>query len=371
MTTAPVIVGGATDGSGALLASIRHGDTRHRLRIAASIPLFSERADALVPLGLLAAMSLRASLVVEGEVSPRLLGRLDRIQDIVEGFSGGMLARVPVEATPAPATAGVARGPGIGSFHSCGVDSLYTLVRHREELTHLVFMQGFGPYEIDSPRGVARREHARTLAREWGKQMVEFELDLHDVTVQFAPWHLAHGLVLASVGLTLQDAVRRLYVPAGQSYRDLFPLLTHPLLDPLWSTETLEVVHDGCEATRFDKIQVLQRDDLALDHLAVCNKPWAVVNCGGCEKCLRTMTNLHLAGALARTSTLPDALSRRAVAGVPALGAKGRANWRAPRLLARQQRDWGLYLAIRWATRPRPLLPARHTLGRWRGAASR
>ena len=304
-------------------------------------------------------------------MSSRLLDRLDRIQDIVQGFSGGTLARIPVEATPADPSAEVVRGPGTGSFHSCGVDSLYTLVQHREELTHVVFMQGFGPYEIDSPRGVARREHARTLARAWGEQMVEVGLDVHDVAVQFAPWYLAHGLVLASVGLTLQDAVRKLYVPAGQSHRDLFPLLTHPLLDPLWSTETLEVVHDGCEATRFEKIQVLRHDEIALDHLAVCNKPWAVVNCGGCEKCLRTMTNLHLAGALERTSTLPDTVSPRAVAGVPALGDKGRANWPAPRLLARQQREWALYLAIRWATRPRPLLPVRHTLGRWRATVRR
>ena len=102
-------------------------------------------------------------------MSSRLLDRLDRIQDIVQGFSGGTLARIPVEATPADPSAEVVRGPGTGSFHSCGVDSLYTLVQHREELTHVVFMQGFGPYEIDSPRGVARREHARTLAVGMGR----------------------------------------------------------------------------------------------------------------------------------------------------------------------------------------------------------
>jgi hypothetical protein len=304
-------------------------------------------------------------------VSPRLLGRLDRIQDIVRGFTGRTLERVPVDATPADPSTGEATGAGTGSFHSCGVDSLYTAVRHREELSHLVFMQGFGPYEIDSPRGVARREHARALAREWDKEIVEFELDVHDVAVQYAPWHLAHGLVLASVGLTLQGALRRLYVPAGQEYRDLFPLLTHPLLDPLWSTESLEVVHDGCEATRFDKVKVLDGDATALDHLAVCNKPWAVVNCGGCEKCLRTMANLHLAGALERTATLPDTLSPRAVAGVPAVGAKGQANWRAPLLLAQQHGDRSLALAIRWATRPRPLLAVRHRLGRLRRRVTR
>ena len=160
--------------------------------------------------------------------------------------------------------------------------------------------------------------------------MVEVGLDVHDVAVQFAPWYLAHGLVLTSVGLTLQDAVRKLYVPAGQSHRDLFPLLTHPLLDPLWSTETLEVVHDGCEATRFEKIQVLRRDEIALDHLAVCNKPWAVVNCGGCEKCLRTMTNLHLAGALERTSTLPDTVSHAPSPACPRSATRDGRTGRAP-----------------------------------------
>ena len=365
MTTTPVVVGGTTDESGALRVSIRHGEVVHRMHIAASIPLFADRADALVPLGLLAAMSLGAPLVVEGPVSRRLLGRLDRIQDIVHAFSGGTLARVQVDAAPADPDAEVATGAGTGSFQSCGVDSLYTFTKHRDELSHLVYMQGLGPFEIDAPHSLARLEHARTLAREAGKELIEIKLDVYDVTLRFASWMLGHGLVLAGVGLTLQGALRRLYVPAGQSYRDVFPLLTHPLLDPLWSTETLEIVHDGCEATRVDKVQVLASTPGALDHLSVCNKDWAVVNCGRCEKCVRTMTSLYFAGALGRCPTLPTTLSPSTVARVGVVGTKGRANWREPAATALRRRDWRMYLAIRWSMHPRLFLPARVAARRW------
>jgi hypothetical protein len=371
LTSRPVVVSGASDPSGALLVSLRHGDAGHRMRIAASVPLFSERADALVPLGLMAAMSARAPLVLEGPVSRRLLGRLDRIQDIVQAFSGGTLARVPVDAAPADPDLGVATGDGTGSFHSCGVDSLYTVVRHRDELSHLVFMQGLGPFEIDPRRGVARLGHARTLAAEWGKELIEVELDVYDATLRFTSWMLGHGLVLAAVALSLQGALRRLYWPAGQSYRDLFPLLTHPLLDPLWSTETLDIEHDGCEATRVAKVQVLAGSPPALEHLSVCNKQHAVVNCGTCEKCVRTMTSLYFAGALDRCPTLPDTLPPSTVARVGAVGAKGRANWREPAATALRRRDWRMYLAIRWATRPRPFLPASIAAQRWLAAVRR
>ena len=38
------------------------------------------------------------------------------------------------------------------------------------------------------------------------------------------------------------------------TYAHLGPLGSHPLLDPLWSSEDVELVHDGCEATRLDKL---------------------------------------------------------------------------------------------------------------------
>jgi hypothetical protein len=83
-------------------------------------------------------------------------------------------------------------------------------------------------------------------------------------------------------------------------------------LDPLWSTDTVRFVHDGCEATRTEKVQHIAASPLVLATLRVCWPDWGEeYNCGSCEKCIRTMLGLHLAGALSRSETFPRSLDAR------------------------------------------------------------
>ena len=130
----------------------------------------------------------------------------------------------------------------------------------------------------------------------------------------------------------------------------------------------LEIVHDGCEADRPQKMAVVARSSTALEHLRVCNKQSAGYNCGHCEKCLRTMVNLRLVDALGRCPTLPGVLDLRRVARQK-LPHDVRAFTQANLKLARDRRDWSLALALAVELRPHPLLAVRHRLGdlrRWR-----
>jgi hypothetical protein len=117
-------------------------------------------------------------------------------------------------------------------------------------------------------------------------------------------WTLHQGSALISTGLALSPLLKKCVV-AGRPLEPTRPSGSHPLLDPLWSTETLEVVHDGTEAERTEKIASrIARSKLALRTLRVCfeveNQP---KNCGRCGKCLQTMMCLHVAGALEACST--------------------------------------------------------------------
>jgi hypothetical protein len=106
-----------------------------------------------------------------------------------------------------------------------------------------------------------------------------------------------------------------MFIAASRSYADLIPLGSHPLLDPLWSTETTEFVHDGCEATRIEKAAVIASDDIALKHLRVCwENRGGAYNCGRCEKCLRTMACLRTLGVLQRCSAFESPLNLKALA---------------------------------------------------------
>jgi hypothetical protein len=56
---------------------------------------------------------------------------------------------------------------------------------------------------------------------------------------------------------------------------------------------------------------------LALENLTVCWRSKLAHNCGVCEKCLRTMIALALAGALGQCTTLPGSLDLDLVRHVP------------------------------------------------------
>jgi hypothetical protein len=341
--------------------------TAFALWFRSSVPLFLERSDALIPLALIAAMSTRAPLVIPGVVSPRLLANLPRLQDILAGFSDGALAPTSVAAQPA-AAAGVSAG-GVGSFFTAGVDSFYTALERHHEISHLVYVHGFDVFHSASDRAAAATNAVHAAAAGLGKDLIEVETNLRELTDSFAPWLLAHGSALAVVALMLQRHLGRVLIPSTFAYRDLFPLGSHPLLDPLWGTETLEIVHDGCEANRVEKIVAIASSDLALRHLRVCPRQHATYNCGACNKCVGTMVSLRLAGALGRCSTLPGPVTVRRVVTTPLAGSGRNANWRENLRSARNAKDRKMVFALTLALRPRPFLAVRHALGRIRRSA--
>ena len=79
----------------------------------------------------------------------------------------------------------------------------------------------------------------------------------------------------------------------------------------------MEIVHDGCEATRVKKTALVAQSETALKNLRVCFfKPEEVINCEKCEKCLRSKANLRAVGALDRCTTFKQPLDLEALANV-------------------------------------------------------
>lgn len=374
----------------------------------------SGMGDPFVAAALLPAMLQGEGLEVDRElaVSPRLLEHLGRLQEIHHCWNP-IFKIVPVRAagTPAP---GLNRG--VLTFFSGGVDSTYTFLKRREELTHLVFIQGFdfyaspaltgsfaadeiadlsqlafrlsgrrrgvdgflasrltkrtgdelaalgrrgripdglevrlageledvlrGPAIWDDRRfaGAALRPATRELLKDaaqggtsylLNRRLVEdaypLEIARRDDSVyrraiernaRFAgeagktlitvstnhfafgyrynlSRNLTQGSALASVALLL--GFPKVYLPAAYSYNQLIPLGSHPLTDPLWSNESVEIVHDGGEARRVDKVVRVAGDEAALANLRVCFTDMNR-NCGRCSKCLRTMIPLARLG---------------------------------------------------------------------------
>jgi hypothetical protein len=219
-----------------------------------------------------------------------------------------------VEAPPRESPAAVARE--VGLFFSSGVDSSYLLTRNllehplnEDAITELLTVQGID-LRVGDPRHhyEAMLVGARRIADRLGKRVLGVATNIQELArLACIPWGThGHGAALASVGLLLGRRFRRIYVAPAGSYRKLLPSGCHPLLDPLWSTESLGFVHDGCEATRLERIRLLAEHPVALDALRVCwDRESPAYNCGRCSKCLLAMVGLYINGALDRCPTLP------------------------------------------------------------------
>lgn len=204
----------------------------------------------------------------------------------------------------------------IASYFSGGVDSFYTLLKHQPEITDIVFVHGLDiPLENTELRQ-ATITALTAIAQKFNVNLVEVETNLREQLSVYAEWGtILHGISLASVGLLLQKEFSIIYIPASHDYSNLFPWGTHPILDHLWSTEHTRFIHDGAEATRLQKVELISKYGTALQHLRVC---WRNIggkyNCCKCEKCLRTMISLYGCGKLEACPTFPEPLSISRVA---------------------------------------------------------
>lgn len=271
---------------------------------AAGIPLSGD-GEALLAMAALGAMATDTDLRLPGMLSPQFLANQ---RQLMQTFTGWFARYRPVSITAQALVSRPKAATGrVGSFFTGGVDSFYTFLKHREEITDLIFVHGYDVALDDLPRRQAISEMGRAIDQATGVRFVELETNAIRLFKDFGRWGLhGHGYGLGSAARHLADYLDRIYIPSSFAEADLMPWASHPQTDPLFSDERLEVIHDGCEVGRIDKVEALAADPLALAHLRVC---WERVegsyNCGRCEKCLRTMTSLEALGVLKDSATFP------------------------------------------------------------------
>jgi hypothetical protein len=107
-----------------------------------------------------------------------------------------------------------------------------------------------------------------------------------------------HGARLGSIA-HLFASISTVSLASSFFVADLFPWGSHPLLDPCYSSSSVEVRHEGVGFRRLESVRVLRERPDLLQFLIVCSEmpiDERQANCGRCEKCLRTMLELEIAG---------------------------------------------------------------------------
>jgi hypothetical protein len=189
-----------------------------------------------------------------------------------------------------------------------GVDSFFSLLRGDHRPTHLLYVQGFDVRLGDELRAAAVDALVRAVAADRGLQPVIVRTDLLDhARFSAISWEHTHGAALAAVAQLLAPTIGTVIVPPSYASERLVPWGSRPDTDPRWSVPgRTTIVHGDASGRRLDRVRAIAEDPLVHRHLRVC---WANVgddlNCGRCEKCVRTMAMLSSVGQLAASTTFP------------------------------------------------------------------
>ena len=259
---------------------------------------------------LLPSMRKKEDLTIEGDVSPKLLTNTRSIMNLVEGWKVGF-EKVSVKGK---AKSGKTSPLNLNlsysaSFFTGGVDSFYTFLKHNKKkdgITHFIFIHGCDiPLENKEFFDDALKS-VQIIAKEAGVEVIVVETNMRTILEQHLEWEWELGSALSSVALFLSNGLKKVYIPSGLRSDQLGPYGTHPELDPLFSTEKLEIIHDGCESSRIEKVaNSIAKSPLALKYLRVCCQIIkGKYNCNECVKCEQTKMELLCAGALNKAKTL-------------------------------------------------------------------
>jgi len=291
----------------------------------------TDRSDAFVVALLPLAMALGEKMWVRGVVSPRLAVGMAEYQCIQTTWHPDRFKKIELEFGTLAAMEPTQTQDGVATAFSGGVDSFYSLHSHvyceqiqQYRISHCLMINGFD-FNNDNIQDCRLFDQ---IAQTYRPMLQELNVRLLVAHTNITPflaeslrvWNIhryCHGALLSASALVLGRLLRCFYIPSSDPYTDLEPWGSHPMLDHLLSTETMETRHDGAHLSRFEKEAVLAQWPEIYTKLRVCNRrtrihpdTGALENCCRCEKCLRTMAGFQVIGALDHFSVFPEGLRR-------------------------------------------------------------
>jgi hypothetical protein len=193
------------------------------------------------------------------------------------------------------------------AFFSGGIDSYFTLARRLPgndlgiplvgKVDDLLTVWGFDVGVYDEAQFRPLADMLATSAAAMNLNHIIVRTNLRETAEVFKKrWGpLTFGAGLAFIGSILEKRFREVVLGSSYTYGGLMPWGSHPMVDTLFSTSSLRMVHDGTSFTRIGKTEIMARLPVAEKSLHVCQAA-GIENCSQCEKCYRTMIALDILG---------------------------------------------------------------------------
>jgi len=250
------------------------------------------------------AMRIGEDIQVAGALSQDALCNLHDFQECWQSWRPNVYRRVTISAGRILGSMRTPETPRAISAFSGGVDSSFTLVRHRallsadgaHPLDSVMMVHGFD-IPLDQPGTFdALVARVRPLLDAYGVQLRIVRTNLRFLDLQ--DWEDSHIAQVAACLHNFSPEFSYGLVAGAKSYPELhIPYGCNPVTDPMLAGAGMRLVHDGAGFSRTEKAALLARFPLARSSLKVC---WEGAdgsrNCGVCEKCVRTQLNFLAAG---------------------------------------------------------------------------
>lgn len=198
---------------------------------------------------------------------------------------------------------------GVGASISCGVDSFYTLLKHKNQLdssynvTHLTFFNAGsnGEYGGDIARKLFndRLKFIRKFCNANRYKLVTVDTNMNELMMM--NHKKTHSFRTLGCVLALQKLFGKYYFASGYHYNGMMideDASAHydTLNVQCLSNQNLTIYSSGLEVSRLDKVKYISNYEETYNWLNVCVR--TDENCGECIKCTRTIAELDCIGKL-------------------------------------------------------------------------
>ncbi len=266
-------------------------------------------------------------LRVEGALCPRLRDGLEAAMQIYARWyprcrplriepEGGL---VPARPSPEQRTASLLSG-GVDGLSALRANRLAFPSDHPASISSCLLLFGVNDFECTADGPVAHRLAAfkrlegrlGELARTEDFELIPVHTNVRLLSPSYRSWTSAgFGAANVAVVHSLSRRFTRVLLASDGGGVDPSPAGAHPLLDQHFSSAAVQVQHEQAAWTRQDKLRLLSAWPVALELMQPCHyievPPDGQINCGRCEKCLRTMLGLLALGKLSEAKAFRDA----------------------------------------------------------------
>jgi len=258
---------------------------------------------------------------IEADICPYLKEGLDLVMAIMHHWSKGNYTPLEIETGTATMAPFVKTRRQAGLFLSGGFDSLAALRlnrltypdSHPGSIKDCYLVHGF---DIGGVVERGMKFHVFDRAKAALADVAE-DADVNLIPVYTNIRHLCDerdlwldkffGAVLAAVAHTFVPRNNLMYIGSSYDLPHIHPCGSHPLLDPEFSSYDLRIRHRDLHLSRVEKLKIVADWDVAFQNFRVClANVKDRLNCGKCEKCVRTMAGLVAIGKLHETNAFVE-----------------------------------------------------------------